>query len=128
MAVPTNYLVPENTVSIIRGTNKTIRVTVTNPDTTATNLTGGKLVLSVKDGLYQDLPLIQKLTTDAAQAVITKPREGLVEFYFVPADTQGLTPKDYIFDIWLITATGDRYAVVTPTTFTVTPGVTYLPL
>ena len=128
MTVPTNYLVPENSVSIIRGTTKTLQIAVNNPDATATNLTGGKLVLTVKTSLYDDLPLIQKLTTDPAQAVITKPREGLAEFYFEPRDTQGLSPQQYIFDIWFITATGDRYAVVAPTAFIVTAGVTYLPL
>lgn len=123
-----NYLAPGNSVSIIRGTTKTLQVSVANPDGTATNLTGAKLVLTVKGALYEDLPLIQKLTTDATQAVITKPREGLVDFFFEPRDTQGLTPRDYIFDVWLLTATGERYAVVAPTPFTVLPGVTYLPL
>lgn len=124
----TNFLTPENSVSILRGTTKTLQVAVTEPDGSATNLTGAKLVLTVKSALYDDLPLIQKLTTVPAQAVITKPREGLVEFYFVPADTQGLVPRDYIFDVWLLTATGQRYAVVTPTSFVVLAGVTYLPL
>lgn len=124
----TNYLTPENSVSILRGTTKTLVVTVTNPDGEMTNLTGAKLVLTVKRDLWDDLPLLQKLTTNAAQAVITKPREGLVEFYFTPADTQGLPPQDYIFDIWLLPATGERYAIVAPTTFKVLPGVTYLPL
>lgn len=123
-----NYLQPENSLSIVRGTTKTVLLTVRSADGTATNLTGGKLVLTVKEALYDDLPLIQKLTTDPAQAVITKPREGLVEFYFVPADTQGLVPKAYLFDVWFITETGDRYAVVPPTQFLVQAGITYLPL
>lgn len=128
MSAPTSYLAPENSVSILRGTTKTFVLTVTAPDLTPVNLTGGKLVMTVKKGLYEDLPLVQKLTTDSSQGAITKPREGLAEFYFEPRDTQGLSPMDYIFDVWLITSSGDRYAVVTPTTFRVLPGVTYLPI
>lgn len=124
----TNYLTPENSVSITRGTTKTIRVTVTNPDGTLTNITGSKLVLTVKEDFYNDLPLIQKLTTDATQGQITKPREGEVEFYFFPSDTHGLAVKNYIFDVWLLTATGERYAVVPPTTLFVSDSVTYLPV
>ena len=125
----TSYLAPENSISVIRGTTKTLKLTVTDSTGTAVNLTGGKLVLTVKSSIYDDLPLVQKLTTDPDQAAITLPREGVVEFYLEPADTQALVPRDYIFDVWYIAATsGERYAVVPPATFTVTPGVTLLPL
>ena len=124
----TPILPPENAIVIIRGTSKTLQVTVYNPDGTAANITGAKLVLSVKTSLYDDLPTVQKVTTVPSQAVITKPREGLVEFYFEPRDTQGLMPMEYIFDVWLILPTGERYAVVPPSTLTVQPSVTYLPL
>jgi hypothetical protein len=120
-------LLPENSVNIIRGTSKTLLLTVSNTDGTYYDLTGGKLVLTVKSSNYDDLPLLQKITTSAAQAVITKPREGLVEFYLDPVDTNGLDPRAYVFDVWLITAAGERYAVVPESAFVVSAGVTYLP-
>lgn len=125
MATP--MLSPQNTLVITRGTSKTLQLTVARPDTTYYDLTGGKLVMTVKGSVYDDLPLVQKLTTNPAEGVITKPREGVVEFYLVPADTNGLPPKTYIFDVWLITASGDRYVVVPESQFVVNPGVTYLP-
>lgn len=123
----TSMLLPENSISIVRGTSKTLQVAVKNPDGTYLDITGGKLVFTVKAALYEDVPLFQKLTTDAAQGVITKPREGLVEFYLLPADTNGLKPQNYIFDVWLITATGERYVVIPESILAVAPGVTYLP-
>lgn len=125
MATP--MLVPENSINIIRGTTKTLQLKVSQPDGNYYDLTGGKLVFTVKNGTYEDLPLLQKLTTDPAQGSITKPREGLAEFYLVPGDTNGLDPRSYVFDVWLITATGERYAVVAESVFTVAAGVTYLP-
>lgn len=122
-----SMLLPQNSISIVRGTSKTLQVTVTKADGTYYDITGGKLVFTVKRALYEDVPLIQKLTTDAAQGVLTKPREGIAEFYLEPRDTNGLNPQNYIFDVWLITATGDRYVVVAEAVLAITPGVTYLP-
>ena len=124
----TPILAPENAVTMIRGTSKTLTVTVSNPDGTPTNLTGGRMVLTVKPNFWTDLPLIQKLTTDPSQGVITVPREGIAEFYLVPADTIGLDTKEYVFDVWLVTATGERYAVVPPSALLLTANVTYLPI
>lgn len=126
MAAP--LLLPENSLSVIRGSSKTLALKVTNPDGSDYNLTGCKLVLTVKPTTYEDLPLVQKVSTVPAQSVITSPRTGDAEFYLVPADTQGLSPKKYIFDVWLVTATGERFVVIPPSTFDVQAGVTYLPL
>lgn len=126
MAAP--LLLPENSLSVIRGSSKTLGLKVTNPDGSDYNLTGCKLVFTVKPTIYEDLPLIQKLSTDAAQCVITSPRTGDAEFYLVPSDTQGLAPKKYNFDVWLVTASGERFVVVPKSTFEVQSGVTYLPL
>lgn len=121
-------LQPTNSLTVIRGTSKVLRATLTKPDGSYFDITGGRLILSVKCSVYDDLPTIQKQTTVPAQGSITIPRQGIAEFYLEPADTQGLKPRDYIFDVWLITAAGDRFCVVPQSTFTVQPGVTYLPL
>ena len=127
MSTVTPYLLPENSFTVTRGSNKTLQLTVRNPDSTMTNLTGCRLILSVKLDQYEPLPLIQKLTTVPAQGAITKPREGLAEFYFVPADTQGLVPRNYIYDVWLLTADGEQYPVVPTSTLVLQAGVTYIP-
>jgi hypothetical protein len=127
MAVAASQLLPQNSFSLTRGANKTLQLMVTNPDMTATNLTGSRLILSVKTDLYDELPLIQKLTTIPSQGALTKPREGLAEFYFVPADTLGLTPRTYLYDVWLITADNEQFPVVNNSSMVLQAGVSYLP-
>ena len=124
----TPMLLPENSLTFIRGTTKTLRLTVTKPDGSLYDLTGGRLVFTVKGALSDDLPVLQKRTNIPAEGVITDPRRGIAEFYFVPADTQGIQPCTLIFDVWLITAAGERFCVVQRSSFVVQPGVTYLPL
>jgi hypothetical protein len=125
----TPMLLPANSLTVIRGTSKTLQLTVTKPDGTYYDLTGARLVLTVKEGLSDDLPTIQKRSNVPAEGAITVPRQGIAEFYLKPVDTQGLKPCcSLVFDVWLITASGDRYCVVAPSTFVVQPGVTYLPL
>lgn len=120
-------MLPENSISLVRGSSKTVLLTILKPDGCPYDLTGGRLVLTIKEFNCADQPLLQKLTSDPAQGAITKPREGIAEFYFKPVDTNGLTPKGYSFDVWLITASNDRYVLVPESTFLVTQGVTYLP-
>jgi hypothetical protein len=120
-------MLPENSISLVRGSSKTVLLTILKPDGCPYDLTGGKLVLTIKEFNCTDIPLLQKLTSDATQGAITKPREGIAEFYFRPVDTNGMVPKAYSFDVWLITASGDRYVVVPESSFVVSPGVTYLP-
>jgi len=124
---PINIL-PENSLSITRGSSKTIEVIVSNCSGTPANLTGAKVVLTVKDAATSQTPLIQKNSDFPAQAEITFPRLGKARFYLFPADTQTLALKQYTFDVWVILASGQRYAVILPTIFDVQPGVTLLAL
>ena len=124
----TPLLLPENSLTIIRGTTKKLQMAVTQPDGTPFDLTGGRVIMTVKTALSDDLPTIQKRSNIPAEAAITVPRKGIAEFYFVPADTQGIPPCTLVFDVWLITATAERYNVVPRSSFVVQPGVTYLPL
>ncbi len=122
-------ILPENGVEIISGTSKTLQVAVTDLDGNPVDITGSRIVLSVKLSSEDRNPLIQKTTDDPAQARLTKPQGGLAEIYFKPADTQNLDFRlDYLFDIWLITAAGDRFAIVPTNVFKVTDAVTRIPL
>lgn len=126
--LPINIL-PENAVSIIRGSSKTLEMTVIDADTgKPADLTGGKVVLTVKEAVTDLNPVIQKISTDVTQAEITVPRGGIARIYLVPGDTQTLALKDYVFDVWVVLASGKRYPVVQPSVFTVQPGVTLLAL
>lgn len=123
----TQMLLPENSISIVRGTSKTLKLTVKTSAGQIVDLTGGRLVFTVKYSTYDDLPLIQKLTTNPTEGSLTLPREGQAEFYLTPGDTNGLPVAQYVFDVWLITAADERYSVVDASSFVVTSGVTYLP-
>jgi hypothetical protein len=125
--VPQSVLLPENSVSIIRGTSKTFQWQVSDAQGRFVDLTGAQAFMTVKRIIEDPAPLIQKSTRKTDQAVISTPRKGIVQFYFVPIDTQTLDPVEYIFDVWVILASGARYAVVQPSVFQVEAGVTIIP-
>lgn len=120
---------PENLLEVPRGTSKTLELTVTDLDCKIIDITGGKVVFSVKEDLGDQNPLIQKTTDVPSEALITKPREGLAEIFLIPDDTHNLDPRaDYIYDVWVIQASGDRFVVIPPSTFKITDTVTRIPL
>ena len=121
-------ILPENALSIIRGTSKTLELVVTDADGKAVNLTGGKVVMTVKATVTDTTPLVQKSSDVPTQAELTVPREGKARIYLVPADTQTMTVRQYVFDVWLVLASGKRFAVVPPSIFEVQAGVTLLAL
>lgn len=119
---------PENSLSIIRGTSRTLQLALTDGNGKFVDLTGAKIIMTVKTATTDINPLIQKSSDNPAQAAITVPRQGKAEIYLVPADTQTLTIKQYTFDIWLILPSGKRLVVVPPSVFDVQAGVTLLAL
>jgi hypothetical protein len=125
--VTQSVLLPENSVSIIQGTSKTLQVCVVDIHGKPVDLTGGQAFLTVKRIIQDPAPLIQKSTRNPAQSIITVPRHGIVQFYFGPSDTQTLDPVDYVFDVWVILASGSRYSVVPPSVFQIIEGVTIIP-
>jgi hypothetical protein len=123
-----SILYPENAISIIRGSSKTLKLTVTDENDAVVNLTGATIYFSVKVGERDPQPLFQKSSLNPAQAEITTPREGVALIYLQPSDTQSLDPHEYVFDVWTVLANGKRYPVVKPSVFEVKPGVSLIPL
>ena len=121
-------ILPENAVSIIRGTSKTLEMLVTDSKGKPSDLTGAKVVLTVKETVGATNPIIQKISDFPAQAEITVPRSGIARIYLVPGDTQTLAIKQYVFDVWVILANAKRFAVIQPSVFEVQAGVTLLAL
>lgn len=120
-------LLPVNAVSVIRGSSKTLELTVTDDTDKVVDLTGATLYFSVKTLIEDSHPLFQKRSTNVSEIEITKPRDGVARIYLSPADTQTLDPKEYVFDVWVVLASGKRYPVIEPSVFVVRPGVTILP-
>lgn len=123
-----SILFPENAITIIRGSSKTLKLTVTDENGAMVNLTGATVYFSVKVAERDPQPLFQKSSLNPAQAEITVPREGVALIYLQPSDTQNLDPHEYVFDAWVILANGKRYPVVKPSVFAVQPGVSFIPL
>lgn len=117
---------PENAITVYRGQNKTLGVTVVNDHNIAVDLTGGRILFTVKESVDSTNPLIQKSSDDITQAALVSPREGRAHIYLSPTDTKNMAIKQYVFDVWFITADNKRYPVVLPSVFDLKPSVTVL--
>lgn len=115
---------PENALEILRGSTKTLRLSVQDSEGEAVDLTGATVYFTVKKKIGDSLPLFQKISTNLTQAEIYDAKGGIAKIYLYPADTQQRCPGDYYFDIWVVTSTGKQFAVVPPSKFTIEASVT----
>lgn len=122
-------LLPENTIEIVKGTNRTLEVVITDLDCEPIDITGGRVVLSVKETIDDEFPLIQLDSLVPAEGSLTEPRIGKAQMLVVPANTQNLqTDFEYLYDVWYISATSKRFAVVPPSPWFVRNSITRIPL
>lgn len=127
MSGTTSILGPENEIEIYRGASKTFELHVTDAEETDVDLTGARVIFSVKCDLSDAAPLIQKDSNAGAGEVdINHPKEGKAEIKLVPSDTQNMDVGEYVFDVWVVLASGTRSPVVAPSPFKVVAGVTVL--
>jgi len=115
---------PRNTVEVTQGASKTLVLTVVDQNGDFVDLTGWKVYLTVRGSLDDQTPLIVKTSADATQIALPDPRNGTARIYILPADTANLDRGDYLYDIWVETASGDRVPVVPVSIFRVVQGVT----
>jgi hypothetical protein len=123
-----DVLLPKNSVQIIRGTSKTLQLSVVDSNRKPVNLTGTTIIMTVKETVDNHKNIFQKTTNVATQIQITDPFGGVAQIFITPADTQNLDIKQYVFDVWVILTSGARYAVVPPTIFDLQAGVTVWPV
>lgn len=127
MSGSTSLLGPENEIEIYRGSSKTFELEVVDAEEEVVDLTGARVVFSVKCSLSDPAPLIQKDSDKGVGEVeIAHPLTGIAEIKLVPADTRAMTPGEYIFDVWVVLAGGTRGPVILPSPFKVVAGVTVL--
>lgn len=118
---------PKNAIQVIRGTSKTFELAVVDESGGVVNLTGSRVIMTVKRELTDRNPVIQKDSlVGVAQVELSEPKAGKAKIYFDPADTQTLDVREYLFDVWVILASGKRYAVVPPSILEIVAGVTVL--
>lgn len=120
----------ENEIEIVRGTSKNFELTVCDDAGDPVDLTGARVIATVKCDLYDDKISIQKDSANGAAEIEILAQSGdtlgqaLIKF--TPSDTQNLDPGEYIFDVWVILSSGARHIVVGPALFVVKRGVTVL--
>lgn len=123
-----SLLLPENALVIVRGSSRTLELSVTDENNNRADITGARVYFSVKVEPFDERPLFQKSSLDSSQAEITTPREGKAQIYIQPADTQYLDPHEYVFDVWLVFPSGRRIPVIKTSVFSVQPAVSFIPL
>ncbi len=122
-----SILFPENSLIVYQGSSKSFQLTVEDGEGGHRDITGARIIFTVKQSIEDPRPLIQKTSDNPAQAEITKPREGLAIIYLLPADTANLEPIEYVFDVWVVLSNGKRYPVVKSSIFKVDPSVSLIP-
>lgn len=130
MANTSSIVGSENEIEIYRGTSKNFELTVCDDSGDPVNLTGARIIATVKCDVYDDKISIQKDSQvgPAEIEILTQSGDTLGQalIKFVPSDTQTLDPGEYVFDVWVVLSSGARHIVVGPDPFIIKRGVTVL--
>lgn len=127
MAEVASFL-PANAVVIIRGTSKTLVLTIRDKEGDLVNLTGSTIYMTVRTKETDENCLFQKISTSGQQIDIPNPTDGIAKIFIDPQDTIGKKPTRYVYDILIILASGERHVVVGPAVFEIKAGVTVVPV
>lgn len=119
-------LLPENSISIIQGTTKTLSLTVKDGDGNVVDLTNATVYFTVKKRECDTTPLLFKSSDSITQIEIPLATDGVAKIYIAPTDTSTMAAGQYKFDIVVELASGDRHVVVPPSIFEVKLGITRL--
>ena len=106
-------------IRFFQGEDAAYLIEVLDENRDAANLSGTILALSVVRTLG-GTPVITKSSAVSGEIDILFPEsEGRAKAYFVPADTLGLSPGDYFYDVWATLMSGKVITVVRPSRFTI---------
>lgn len=109
------YVETDGTIRLTRGDTARLSVSITNDtDQNAYEMQDGDtLTLTVKKAATDEAPSFQKVLA------------GTNTFHIEPKDTAQLPFGKYKYDVQLITAGGDVYTVIEPTTFEIMQEVSW---
>jgi hypothetical protein len=104
----------EQTIWLVRGTDKTIKVYVRDVNGAPYNLTGCTGYLTVKLRKEDTTAKATKSTATTGQGAIVSAEGGKMEFYLSASDSATWVPDSYVYDIQVATASpsSKRYSVV----------------
>lgn len=116
----------ENSLTIFRGSSKTLALKVKNAEGDAVDLTGARIVFTVKCRISDVDNLIQKDSDNGATEIeITDAVLGCAEIKLGPTDTL-IDAGKYVFDVWVVLASGEKHLIVGPSDLVIAAGVTVL--
>jgi hypothetical protein len=109
---PRRQDMPFYKIDLYAGDNKTYRVLLRDRDVNPIDVTGGIGVLTVKKYKTDTSAVIQKRTDTAGEGELGSADIGEMFFYLVPADTESLETRQYVFDVQFKAASGNVYTTM----------------
>lgn len=119
-----DILVGENQISVYQGESATITIKITDSLNKYVDLTGATVYFTVKINEKDPAHIVQKISTSGSQILVTKPREGTAEIYISSTDTITLNSGVYVYDLWVMLATGKKHPAIKPSVFELKESVT----
>lgn len=116
-------------LQIVRGVTLTLVLTVRDSNKALVDLTGSTIHFSVKKDINSASPVVHKNSGVALEAEIDPDQvtnKGKGKFFLSPSDTSSLPPGNYVYDVWVVLAGGERHAVIKPSTLILKRAVTEL--
>jgi hypothetical protein len=115
-------------LTILRGSSKTLLLTVRDKGKNLVNLTDAKIFFTIKRTIDSDDYLVRKTSANASEAVLLAQSGdtlGQAQIFLTPTDTIGVDPaRDYVYDVWVELVSGKRYPVVKPSALDMRRAVT----
>lgn len=133
--ISSNITKNSNTIDLYQGESRDIELEVVEdiPDVNGVlaeqpvDLTGAAIYLSVRSKPSSPELLLSKNSTNTASIEInTPPTSGLVTIHMVSADTKFMFPGGYVFDVWVVLASGKSVPVIEISEFIIKEPVTKL--
>lgn len=112
-------------ISIVKGENKTLELTVRDKDNNIVDITGHTLIFTVKLNTKETANLFQKTSGNPAEIDLVDPTNGRADIFIDPIDTSSssILPGEYVYDIWTITPSSDEFAIIKTSEFKITERV-----
>jgi hypothetical protein len=112
--IPSNKVkkVPFENLFVTQGDNRTLRVYVKNPSNEVIDLTGASALLTFRESSTSDDASIQLSTEVPAEGMIGAADRGEIFFFIVPANTNTLELRQYVWDCRVTLASGKVYTVL----------------
>lgn len=117
---------------MVRGETKTLELSVVDERGAAVDLTGAIAYLRWRPDIKSS-PVVQLDSTGGSPAITILDQtvaatKGKLRAVHAPAATHALEVGTYVWDAWIVATSGDRFAIIAPSSVTLIQEVTTLAL